>query len=381
MLSRRGFIRIAGGGIVVAAAGFSLSRCDRMPEAAIAGWQGPPGGETEPRRRALSYALLAPNPHNMQSWIADLAAPGEIRLYVDPARLLPAADPFSRQILIGCGCFLETLVLAAGMEGWHAGIQIGADEAAIVAGGQPFAIVRLAPGPRDEAGGLGPAILTRRSAKTDYDGRALSEAHVASLLAAHGLSGGTVAISSEPGLVARLRAISMAAMRVEVNLDRTYAESVHVMRIGADEIAQHRDGLSFHGPFFWWAKRLGLLSEAAQMAPDSIARDTARALLDTQAASTATFGWMTTAANDRAAQIAAGRAYVRLNLAAARDGIAMAPWSQALQEFPEMAEPFAALREAVGATSGETVQMFFRLGYADRPEPTPRRALDAIIRA
>ncbi|MFT3811275.1 MAG: hypothetical protein QM698_15290 [Micropepsaceae bacterium] len=380
-LSRRAFIRIAGGAAVFAAAGVGLNRCDRMPEAAVAGWQGPPAGETEPRRRALSYALLAPNPHNLQSWIADLSVADEIRLFVDPARLLPATDPFSRQIVVGCGCFLETLVLAAAMEGWKADVAPGTGEDAIVAGTAPFATVRFVAGARDDAGGLGPAILKRRSVKTDYDGRALSEAHVASLMAAHGLTSGRVSISSEAGQVVRLREIGMAAMRVEVNLDRTYAESVRVMRIGANEIAAHRDGLSFHGPMFWWAKQFGLMSPEAQMAPESIARNTARALLDTQAASTATFGWVTTPANDRAAQIAAGRAYARLNLAAAWDGVALAPWSQALQEFPEMAAQYAALRAAVGAGPGETVQMFFRLGYAGLPEPTPRRALDAIIRA
>lgn len=377
-LSRRAFIRIAGGAaVVVAAGGAGLSQCDQMPALAVAGWQGPPAGESEPRRRALSHALLAPNPHNRQSWLADLSIPNEIALFVDPSRLLPETDPFSRQILVGCGCFLETLVLAARMEGWNAAVELGAGEDAIAAGSTPFAIVRFAPAARDDSGGLGPAILARRSIKTDYDGRAISDAHAAALKAAHG----AVTISSEPGLVQKLREIGMAAMRLEMDLDRTYVETVRLMRFGAGEIAAHRDGLSFHGPFFWWASRLGLLSEDAQMAPDSIARRTARELLDSPAASTATFGWLTTATNDRAAQVNAGRGYVRLNLAAARDGVAMAPWSQALQEFPEMAGPRAALREAVGAQPGETVQMFFRLGYGAPGEPTPRRALDEIIRA
>lgn len=382
MLSRRGFIRLAGGGVVVAAVtGVGLTQCDRMPGEAIAGWQGPPAGETEPRRRALSYALLAPNPHNMQSWVADLSVPDTIQMFVDPTRLLPMTDPFSRQIMVGCGCFLETLVLAAGMEGWAADVTLGTGEDAIVAGTAPFATVTMRPAARADADGLAGAITARRSAKVDYDGRALSDAHVSALMAAHGLSAGRVGTTSEPGQVTTLREIGKAAMRVEVNLDRTYAESVKVMRFGADEIAQHRDGLSFHGPFFWWAKRLGLVTPEAQMDPTSTSRDIAREILDTQAATTATFGWLITPANDRAAQVAAGRAYVRLNLAAARDGVSLAPWSQALQEFPEMAELYAALRTAVGAAAGETVQMFFRLGYAAPQPPTPRRALDAIIRA
>lgn len=381
MVSRRGFIRLAGGGVVLAAAGVGLARCDRMPAEAIAGWNGPPAGETEPRRRALSYALLAPNPHNQQSWIADLSVPETITLFVDPTRLLPMTDPYSRQIMVGCGCFLETLVLAAGLEGWKAEVELGTGGDAIVAGTAPFAIIRFAPGAKDDAGGLGPAILRRRSAKVDFDGQALSEAHGAGLLAAVLPRSGRVELTSAPERVGALRELGKAAMRTEVDVDRTFEETVKLMRIGADEIAQHRDGLSFHGPFFWWAKRLGLVSYEAQMDPTSTSRDMARSFLDSQAASTATFGWLVTEGNDRPAQIRAGRTYARLNLAAARDGFAMAPWSQALQEFPEMKPHYDAMRAALEAGAGETVQMFFRLGYAAPPEPTPRRAVDAIIRA
>lgn len=383
-LSRRAFIRVAGGAAVFAAAGVGLSPCDRMPAEAISGWNGPPAAETEPRRRALSFALLAPNPHNMQSWIADLSTPGEIALFVDPARLLPETDPQWRQILIGCGCFLETLTLAAAAEGWRADAAVvpdGFDESQ--AGARPFAVVRFIAAVPADPDGLAAAIVSRRSGKVDYDGRAVPPEAIAALRRVHRADEGALTLTSDPEAVAALRRISTAAMRVEVDTDRTYAETVRVMRIGADEIAAHRDGLSFHGPFFWWAKALGLLSPEAQMDKDSTARGMARALLDDQAASTATFGWLTTTGNTRAQQIGVGRAYVRQNLAATRAGLAFAPWSQALQEFPEMAALRAELRAVVGAAAGDTVQMFFRLGYASPPPPppTPRRALDAIIAA
>ena len=65
----------------------------------------------------LSYALLAPNPHNLQPWLADLHTPGQITLSLDAQRLLPATDPFGRQILMGAGAFLELLSLAAAERG------------------------------------------------------------------------------------------------------------------------------------------------------------------------------------------------------------------------------------------------------------------------
>ena len=66
---------------------------------------------------------------------------------------------------------------------------------------------------------------------------------------------------------------------------------------------------------------------------------------------------------------------------AARAGVAMAPWSQVLQEYSEMAALQRTFKGVAGAAEGETVQMFFRLGYAAPPPPTPRRPLDAIVRA
>ena len=380
-VSRRAIIRIVGGGVVVAAVtGAGLATCDTMPAEAIAGWRGP-DGETEPRRRALAFALLAPNPHNMQSWIADLGQDGRIALYVDPARLLPATDPQMRQILVGCGCFLETLVLAAAAEGWRAEVAIlpdGFDEAA--PGARPFAVIDFARAEPSDALGLAAAILQRRSARVVYDGRPLAPDHEQALHDAHRPQDGRLAIVSDPQTVARLRALGMEAMRIEIDTDRTYLETVEVMRIGADQIAAHRDGLAFHGPFFWWARRLGLLSRESQMAHGSIARDTARAILDDHAASTASFAFIATRGNARPDQIAAGRAYVRTNLAATAAGVALAPWSQALQEFPEMAGLYDEIH-ALLAAPGETLQMFFRLGYAAPPPPTPRRALDAILRA
>src|SRR5215211_4686422 len=120
--SRRRFIKVVGGGAVVAAAGFALSRVDGMPSEAIEAWQGPPTAETDARHWILAHAILAPNPHNMQPWLADLREPGVIDIRVDLDRLLPETDPFGRQILIGHGCFLDLARIAASARGLAAEI-------------------------------------------------------------------------------------------------------------------------------------------------------------------------------------------------------------------------------------------------------------------
>ncbi len=119
-VSRRGVIRVLGTtAVIVAAGGVGLSQCDPMPDAAVEGWRGPAPDVKDPRVRALSYALLAPNPHNMQPWIADLREPGAVTFICDRTRLLPETDPYSRQITIGCGAFLELLRMAAAEQGFR----------------------------------------------------------------------------------------------------------------------------------------------------------------------------------------------------------------------------------------------------------------------
>ena len=79
-MQRRNFIRLAGGGMVLAAtAGISACSTD-MPSEAVAAWSAAGAETTDVRRWILSYAILAPHSHNLQSWIVDLRQPGEITL-------------------------------------------------------------------------------------------------------------------------------------------------------------------------------------------------------------------------------------------------------------------------------------------------------------
>ena len=120
MASRRNVLMLIGGGVVVAAAAGSGYIATRGPsEAAREPWRRA-GKYAEFRRSALSYALLAPNPHNRQPWLVKLEGENALTLYCDLDRRLPVTDPFDRQITIGCGAFLELLVLAAAQDGYQA---------------------------------------------------------------------------------------------------------------------------------------------------------------------------------------------------------------------------------------------------------------------
>ena len=82
------------------------------------------GGYEDPRLFALSYALLAPNPHNRQPWLIELKGQDGFRLHRDETRNLPHTDPFDRQIFVGLGCFLEQAAIAATLRGKTATIDL-----------------------------------------------------------------------------------------------------------------------------------------------------------------------------------------------------------------------------------------------------------------
>lgn len=380
---RRAFLGLIGGGAVMAAVG-TTGCASGPPEAAVQPWR-TSTAETELRRFMLAHGLLAPNPHNMQPWIADLREPGRIHLVSDGERLLPETDPFGRQILIGCGAFIELAVIAAAERG-HAVTVTPFPKGAPAARSLPAGTVvaTLTPGPAGSAprDPLFAAIVRRHTAKTAYaEGRPLPEALVSAWVETarrHGLQAGTVT-ASEP--LAALRRITREAHEIEAVTPATWLESARVMRIGPDAIAKHRDGISLSSPMIRVLHATGMFDpmEVPQRGQTSLKR-----VMDHWAPNETGSGflWLASTGNTRAQQLEAGRAYVRQHLLATAAGVDMHPLSQALQEFDAMRGPYAAVHRALGVDPSQgTVQMLSRAGYASAPAgPTPRRELATLLR-
>jgi hypothetical protein len=157
-------------------------------------------------------------------------------------------------------------------------------------------------------------------------------------------------------------------------------ESADLTRIGRAEIARYRDGISLEGPFIEVMKATGLLTREALLDPNSIASKQGAEIWHKMVETAPSFIWLKGADNSRVTQIAAGRAYARMNLTATSVGLAMHPWSMALQEYPEMADLYAEQQSMLGGVANAPVQMLARIGYARDVDPAPRRGLDEHLK-
>ncbi|MCU0828911.1 MAG: twin-arginine translocation pathway signal protein [Tabrizicola sp.] len=375
-LSRRRTLALIGGGVILAATASLGAIATRQPRTALLPW-GQAGQGEDARHRALSWALLAPNPHNRQPWLMDLREDGVVTLYVDTAKLLPHTDPFSRQITIGLGCFLELMRMAAAQDGQRVTITPfpeGFGERALDA--RPVARAVFSADASVMPDPLFAHAALRRSNKEPYDLTRPLPADTLDRLAVATTArfGGTLDAEE----VAHWRAFTREALGIEIETPHTYKESVDLFRIGRAEVDANPDGIDFTGPLFEVLGATGLMTRESVLDPSSQAY---KAGLDAVFANTDTamgHVWLVTEGNSRPEQIATGADWLRVNLAAAAAGVAFQPLSQALQEYPEMTTLYRDLHARLAPTGG-TVQMLARIGYGPVVDPSPRWPLEAKI--
>ena len=383
-MHRRKFIRLAGGGVLFAAAAQITSCGNETPDEAIAAWKGP-GPEEDVRKWILSYAILAPHSHNLQSWLVDLSVPGEIILHCDLTRLLPETDPFYRQIMMSHGTFLEMLDLAAREQGMKADIEFfpegifGPDKL----DQRPVARIKLTRDPEVAKDPLFAQILRRHTNREAYDpAKAVPEGAVAAMAEStksYGIRFGFVGLD-KPAELLKHRSIAKEAWKIELTTPEKILETYRVLRIGPDEIAKYKDGIYIKSRFLGLLVKFGLFDRTKAPSADSFATTGQIETFNKNLDSTPGFLWMITEGNERSQQVQAGRAYARVQLAGTAHGLAMQPLSQALQEYPAVAGPYEAIHTLLQAPKPQyTVQMWARVGYGPAVEPAPRRGLSEHI--
>jgi hypothetical protein len=382
MPTRRAILITAGAAAVVAGAGATGFAYAPGLGRARSPWSRAGESLGDPRLDALAFAILAPNPHNMQPWRFELIGEDAVDVTCDLARRLPETDPPDRQITIGFGAMLELLRMSALEKGYVVEIAPFPD-------GEPQPRLderRIARATFRQAGATAPDplfayALERRTTRAPFDQDRPVSADTLATVTTAGAAPGVLEIGGAVAAeaVARIKDIASRAWAIEWSTEATRRESIAVIRISNREIDASPDGLSLGGTGMGLLQMAGLVSREAMDEPGSpsyqIGLDDYEAAIRTSMG----FAWVLARANTRASQIAAGRAWVRMNLAARSIGLAIHPLSQALQEFPEMAEPYAAIHAELGADSGGVVQMLGRLGYAAFPEPSPRWPLESKL--
>ncbi|MBL4727735.1 MAG: twin-arginine translocation pathway signal protein [Rhizobiaceae bacterium] len=378
-MNRRKFLALTGGGVIVAAgagvAGFILTR---TPHKALIPWSQAGSLYSEPRKRALSYAILAPNPHNRQPWQIDLSTENKIILHVDTDRLLPHTDPFNRQITIGLGCFLEILRMAAAEDGYRVTMETFPEGSGEHLDKRPVAILSFDADETVKKDPLFANVLERRSLKVPYDmKREIPNTDLTKLIA---LTNDNVQImgTNDTSKVADLRHLTNEASTTELHTHRMNKESIDLMRVGKSEIEANPDGIDLGGPFLEALSIFGLFTREGALDPASSVFKQGQEILLSESGSAMGHVWLVTKGNSRLDQLNAGRDWVRVNLTTTSLGLGLHPHSQALQEWPEMKEHYDKCH-ALLAPNGGTVQMLGRLGYGEKIGPSPRWPLDTRI--
>ncbi len=384
-LSRRNAILAAGGAALALVGGPVVWRVTRLPETAYRPWAEAGRAQSDVRLEVLSYAILAPNPHNRQPWLIRLIGPDIAEISCDLERRLPETDPFDRQITIGFGAFIELARMAAAERRVRLDITAFPD-------GEPeprldnrlIARLTFVKDTGTNKDPLFAQVLNRRSSKVPYDMARAVPSEQLQQVARAADNGTRFSYTNAADKVAALNSSGRNSATLEFSTPHTWMETVRLMRIGATELDRTPDGVGLSGPLIETAKLTGQISreQMADMSSSSYKVGLERYLKRFDA--TPAYIWQATQSNTRRDQISTGRDWVRANLKATELGLSLNPVSQALQEFKEMADLFKNLHASLGVNTGggvqePRVQMLGRIGYGPVVKATHRWPLDSKL--
>ncbi len=386
-IQRRDFIKVMAAGSTAALMPSVLTACGEKGETGLEAWTGPMPSETDIRRIILSYAVLAPNPHNKQPWIVNLTGPESFDLYVDRERLLPETDPPFRQIHIGQGTFLENAALAAAENGYRMDVDYfpGGIYKNTVVESKPVASITLHKDTAVSKDPLFAQILTRQSNKRTYDDTSIDKAILDVLGQTSTAPDMSISLTSNRGERSKLATMLAKAMEIETSDKARDLETIAMFRFNQEELLRYRDGFGvaqtgMGGVMKFFVETLFMDRKSTVADSHDFGQQSIKITAD-QANSAAAFGWITTSGNSRLDQVLTGRIYERINLKATELGIAMHPMSQVLQEYADMSNLRREFLAYLGVPKGHTVQMLFRLGHAEPVTHSARRYIRDLIRS
>jgi hypothetical protein len=383
LLSRR---RVLTSSLVVAGLGVAGGVWRAVDQGVFAAGQGPAfepwrtwhGARDEGPLALVRAAILAANPHNSQPWLFRVA-PTRIDLFADRRRHLGAIDPLGREMDVGLGCALENLVLAAAARGWSARVDLLPTPA------EPTHVARvdLASAP-PVSSDLYAAIPSRHTYRGPFDRtrpvgadtrRRLDE------LTGDGARLIWFTTDAERGRIGRLVVEATEAILADPEQRRV---TPPWMRFRWRELHERRDGLTIDtnvSPAYMRA----LAKLAPPVSPERGDEFWLAATRDTIVPTAAGFAILAVRnPHDRAQRLAGGRAWQRLQLWSARQGLALQPLSQMTERADREQSTSAsgrfggALAHLVGDRGWQAL-MTFRFGYPTEPAGlSPRRPVEWV---
>ncbi len=330
----------------------------------------------------VGAAILAANPHNTQAWIFHVT-PTQIDLFADPSRSHGSLDLLGREKLIGLGCALENLVLAAAPRGFEPSVTLMPDQNDLT----HVATVALTAIPAPAAdSALYTAIGTRHSNRGPYMSDVVTAQQLDALTAqTAGLNGLEVRwFSSEPEMTA-MSAMLIAATRAVVSDEQQSIDGFAWFRNNRDDIDRHRDGLTLdaQGLSTVTLTMAKLLPASSRSAGDDFWLDQT---ITVHTRTAAAYGVISVVdPEDTVSRLDGGRLLQRIHLAATANGLALQHMNQITERIDREltsggTATFAPQMDTLLAQPGRQTLSTFRVGYAEREARlSPRRALDAVV--
>ncbi|WP_243112646.1 MULTISPECIES: Acg family FMN-binding oxidoreductase [Acutalibacteraceae] len=384
VLKRMGFViaGIAGLCLVVIAMLFIASGFF-MPKKYMEPWARNYASQfSDPRVRLTADGLLAASNHNMQPWTIrlDKTNPMVFYLYADSARRTDQVDPYSRQLMISQGTFLEYVRVAGDKGGWHTDMELfpdgNYDEENLVHSmdTKPVARITLTKAqPQNDP--LYEEMYLPDTSREAYGPEKLTAAQVNALTSLPTQSGLSIKIYQDESDLSKIGGFAVRSATIEAGVTRVMDESNAIFRPNEYEKNKYRYGYSVEGQgVTGFMKNItqGLVTFFPLLNTGKDASQNFINYTRTSVDHTPAYAMIITADNSRITQVKSGMLYSGLVLKGHTLGLAMQPLSQALEEYPEMEGPYNGLKQAYAPDNG-TVQMLFRVGKPPKSTPLSMR--------
>lgn len=327
----------------------------------------------DPRLQVIAHGILAPNAHNMQSWKISLSkeSENEFTLFVETERLLPETDPYSRQITVSQGTFLELARIAAEELGYRAEIRLfpngefDEDGSVESLARFPVAAVQIVPA-EARPNPFYDAIFERVTNRTTYLDKPLTPQQIQQLKSLNPDSTLILEIFQNGEDLARLKELAREGVQIESNQYGTMHETNLVLRMNERQKNEYRYGLTMDSqglsaPAQFFMQSLGTIFPLDEEASGKFWRKSEFQRIE----HTPAYALIISADNSRTAQVKSGMLFSRLQLAGTTMGLSMQPTSQVLQEYPEMAKLYEEVHQEF-TKNGHVIQMMVRLGEASQ---------------